>query len=61
MVRLQKRFAYRYKDRMHYKYVLTIPTEAIAKLGLKEGDDLKPIVSDGKLILKPSKLQGEKR
>ncbi len=53
MVRLQKRFAYKYKDKDHYKYVVTIPSEAIAKLELPPETELEVTVENRNIILKP--------
>jgi hypothetical protein len=36
MVKLQKRFAYGYKDKEHYKHIITIPEEIIEQLGWKD-------------------------
>jgi bifunctional DNA-binding transcriptional regulator/antitoxin component of YhaV-PrlF toxin-antitoxin module len=51
MVKLQKRFSYKYKDKDHYKHLVTIPDEIINQLNWKEGIELEPIVSNGKLLL----------
>jgi AbrB family looped-hinge helix DNA binding protein len=59
-MKLQKRFAYKYRDKNHYKYIITIPEQAISKLGLNEGDNLEPIVRGGKIILQPSELREKK-
>lgn len=53
MVRLQKRFAYKYKDKDHYKYVVTIPSEAVKKLELLPETELEVMVDDRNIILKP--------
>lgn len=53
MVKLQKRFAYRYKDRAHYKYVVTVPSETVEELGWKEGNDLNLSVHGSSLVLQP--------
>lgn len=53
MVRLQKRFAYKYKDKDHFKYVVTIPAEAVEKLGLKPDTELNVSVSSKSIVLKP--------
>jgi hypothetical protein len=55
MVKLQKRFAYRYKSKQgnkdHYKYVITIPEEVIEKLEWEEGTELEPKALEKKLVL----------
>ncbi len=57
MVKLQKRFAYRYKSKDgskdHYKYVITIPEEVIEELDWKEGTELEPVAQDQKLVVAP--------
>lgn len=44
MVKLQRRFAYRYKSKEgnkdHYKYVITIPEEFIEGVGWSHGDEI---------------------
>jgi len=55
MVRLQKRFAYKYKDKEHYKHVVTIPEEFVDKLGWKEGEEIEPAIKDDQLIFTKSK------
>jgi len=60
MVRLQKRFAYKYKGKNHYKYVVTIPSENIEKMGLDSGEELSWSYSNNTLILKPKKEVSEK-
>lgn len=61
MVRLQKRFAYKYKDKDHYKHVVTIPEETIDKLGWKEGLELEPMVEGGVLVLKETKKSAKRK
>ncbi len=66
MVKLQKRFAYKYKDkegnqREHYKHVVTIPEEALGELGWREGEELEPSVSNDKLIFTKKSSKGGKR
>ena len=53
MVKLQKRFAYRYKEKEHYKYVVTIPTVAVQKLNLKPETEFKDMIANKSIILKP--------
>ena len=52
MVRLQKRFAYKYKDKEHYKHQVTISEEVLEKLGWQEGDELDLLPKDGKLVVR---------
>jgi hypothetical protein len=55
VVKLQRRFAYRYKSKngpkTHYKYIMTIPEEVVDELKWKEGTELKPKAQDQKLIV----------
>ena len=55
MVKLQRRFAYRYKSKQgtkaHYKYILTIPEEVVEELDWKEGTELDPKAKDKKLVV----------
>jgi hypothetical protein len=50
VIKLQKRFAYTYNEKDHYKHVLTIPEELVDELGWKHGQELEPKVHDGKLV-----------
>ena len=63
MVKLQKRFAYRYKgkeeEKVHYKYVITVPEGIVNELGLEEGDDLDQRVVNGRLVIQAS--DGQRR
>ncbi len=59
MARLQKQFAYRYKDKEHYKHQITIPKEVIQKLGWKEGTEIEQSVSGDRLILRAGKKETE--
>jgi hypothetical protein len=51
LVRLQKRFAYKYKDKEHYKHIVTITDDAVNRLGWRPGDELEEIVQGDRLIL----------
>jgi hypothetical protein len=53
MVKLQKRFAYKYKDKQHYKHVLTISDDVIEKLGWKAGIDLEATPTGKLLVIRP--------
>jgi hypothetical protein len=52
LVKLQRRFAYKYKDKNHYKHILTVPNEYISKLGWKDGTDVELKVHKDELVLK---------
>ena len=55
MIKLQKRFAYKYKDKNHYKHIVTIPDEIIEQLGWKEGTEIEQTVKDNELIFRTQK------
>jgi antitoxin component of MazEF toxin-antitoxin module len=52
-VRLQKRFAYKYKNKDHYKYVVTIPSETIEQLHLQPDTELEVAIENKNILLKP--------
>jgi antitoxin component of MazEF toxin-antitoxin module len=54
LVRLQKRFAYKYKEKDHYKYVVTIPSEAVKELQLLPDTELEVAVENRNIVLKPT-------
>jgi formylmethanofuran dehydrogenase subunit D len=60
-VRLQKRFAYKYKDKEHYKHVMTISEDTLERLGWKEGDELEQIVEKNALIVREVKKDARHR
>ena len=49
-IKLQRRFAYRYKDREHFKHILTVPEPILEELGWEEGMELTPRVKGDKLL-----------
>jgi len=59
MVKLQKRFAYKYKSKdgtkNHYKYVITIPQEIVNELMWQEGEPLKPTVENQVLMVESAR------
>jgi hypothetical protein len=54
MVKLQKRFAYKYKDKEHYKYVVTIPSDTMGQLDWPPDTDLSVTVSNESIVIKPA-------
>ena len=52
MVMLQKRFAYKYKNKEHHKHVVTISDDVIEKLGWQAGVELDENVRGDTLIIK---------
>jgi len=59
MVKLQKRFAYKYKDKDHYKYVVTVPSDEVKRIGWDSGAELTWSYSNNSLVLKPKKESEE--
>lgn len=55
MPKLQKHFAYKYKDQEHYKHVIVIPEETIKKLGWEAGIELQPTIDNNVLQLTPQR------
>lgn len=53
-MKLQKQVAYKYKDKIHYKFVLIIPQDIITELRWKVGQELNPQIDGKKLVLEPS-------
>ena len=52
-VKLQKQFAYKYKEKKYYKHVIVVPDDAVTELCLKGGQELELTVTKGQLIVKP--------
>lgn len=63
-MKLQKHFAYTYKDKKRFKHVVVIPDEIIKELGWQEGAELERKIDGNILIIKPinqeQPQQGEK-
>lgn len=55
MAKLQKRFAYEYNTKKHYKHIVAIPEDLLKELGWKDGMDLEQKVEDNKLVFTPNK------
>lgn len=51
MAKLQKHKAYKYKEKVHFKYLINIPEDLVEKLCWEEGEDLRLNVHDNKLII----------
>lgn len=52
-MKLQRHFAFKYKDRVNYKYVVVIPSSVVEHLGWNNGNELKAEVKGNVLYLKP--------
>ena len=50
-MKLQRHFAYTYKDKRHYKNVLTIPDNIINELGWNIGDEIEMTAKGDALLL----------
>lgn len=48
---MQKALSYRYGDKAHYKYLITLPEEAVERLKWEAGAELQESVEGKKLIL----------
>ncbi len=55
MVKLQKHLAYTYKDKKHYKHVITIPDSVLNELGWTNGEDLEINATAKGLVFSKSK------
>jgi len=53
-MKLQKQVAYKYKNKIHHKYVLVIPEDIVNELRWKEGQELKLEVDGSRLQIFPS-------
>jgi hypothetical protein len=52
-MKIQKQVAYKYKDKIHHKFVVIIPQEIISDLGWVEGQEVKPKINGVNLTLEP--------
>jgi bifunctional DNA-binding transcriptional regulator/antitoxin component of YhaV-PrlF toxin-antitoxin module len=52
-MKLQKHFAYKYKEKEHYKNVIVLPEEIVNKLGWGVGVELQESTDGDALVLKP--------
>ena len=50
-MKLQRQKAYKYKNKIHYKYALIIPESTVNKLGWKEGQELETEVKKDRLVV----------
>jgi hypothetical protein len=57
LVKLQKRFAYKYKNKNHYKHIVTVPDVYISKLGWKDGIDIELKIHKNELVLKSAQKE----
>ncbi len=51
-VKLEKRLAYKHKEKKHYKHLVAIPEEVLSKVGWSLGEELEWVISGNFLILK---------
>lgn len=52
-MKLQKHFAYKYKEKDHYKNVIILPEETVSKLGWGPGVELQEHTDGDALVLRP--------
>lgn len=50
-MKLQRQVAYKYKDKIHYKYVIIVPQNLVNNLGWEAGQELKLEIRDTKLVI----------
>ncbi len=50
-MKLMKSFAYKYGDKSHYKYLISIPEEIIERVGWEAGSELNAIPKDNKILV----------
>ncbi len=55
MMKIQKRFLRKYKNKDYYKYVINIPPLVLKEAGLEYGEDIEAKAEKGKIILKKKK------
>jgi AbrB family looped-hinge helix DNA binding protein len=51
-MKLQKQVSRKVKNKEYSKYVIVLPSEIVAKLGWKEGENLEAFVRNKKLVIK---------
>jgi hypothetical protein len=51
-VKLEKKLAYKHKEKRHYKHLVAIPEAALRKVGWSPGEELEWVISDNSLVLK---------
>jgi bifunctional DNA-binding transcriptional regulator/antitoxin component of YhaV-PrlF toxin-antitoxin module len=57
LVKLQKRFAYKYKEKEHYKHIITVPDEIVQRLGWSAGAELEHSVNGKDLVFRLRKTE----
>jgi len=60
-MKLQRHYAYKYKDKEYHKNVIVIPDETIAELGWKVGQELQQRVQGDRLIIEPTSEKDKSR
>jgi len=51
-VKLEKKLAYKHKEKRHYKHLVAIPEAALRKVGWSPGEELEWVISGNSLVLK---------
>lgn len=51
-VKLEKKLAYKHKEKRHYKHLVAIPEAALQRVGWSPGEELEWVISGNSLVLK---------
>jgi len=51
-VKLEKKLAYKHKEKRHYKHLVAIPEAALRKVGWSSDEELEWVISGNSLVLK---------
>jgi len=51
-VKLEKKLAYKHKEKTHYKHLVAIPEAALQRVGWSPGEELEWVISGNSLVLK---------
>ena len=51
-VKLEKKLAYKHKEKRHYKHLVPIPEAALQRVGWSPGEELEWVISGNSLVLK---------
>jgi len=49
---LEKKLAYKHKEKRHYKLLVAIPEAALQRVGWSPGEELEWVISGNSLVLK---------
>ena len=51
-VKLEKKLAYKHKEKRHYKHLVAIPEAVLQRVGWSPGEELEWVISGNSLVLK---------